>query len=74
MKLGIVGGGAIGLTFAAALSRANDVIVLVRRPANAAAISRASAGAAPSSSNTGTTMETSGIGSWLAGPERIAPS
>ena len=31
MKIGIVGGGAIGLTFAAALAAAHDVIVLVRR-------------------------------------------
>lgn len=40
MKIGIVGGGAIGLTFAAALSRANDVIVLVRHPATAALLER----------------------------------
>jgi 2-dehydropantoate 2-reductase len=31
MKIGIVGGGALGLTFAAALASAHDVLVLVRR-------------------------------------------
>ncbi|BDE07249.1 2-dehydropantoate 2-reductase [Vulcanimicrobium alpinum] len=40
MKIGIVGGGAIGLTFAAALARAHDVVVLVRRPELAALLAR----------------------------------
>jgi 2-dehydropantoate 2-reductase len=40
MKIGIVGAGAIGLTFAAALAPANDVVVLARRAEVAAAIER----------------------------------
>jgi 2-dehydropantoate 2-reductase len=40
MKIGIVGAGAIGLTFAAALARSNDVVVLARRPAVADVIAR----------------------------------
>ena len=40
MKIGIVGAGAIGLTFAAALARANDVVVLARRAAVAELIAR----------------------------------
>ena len=40
MKIGIVGGGAIGLTFAAALARAHDVVVLVRQPELAALLAR----------------------------------
>jgi 2-dehydropantoate 2-reductase len=41
MKIGIVGGGALGLTFAAALAAANDVVVLVRRDELAERIARA---------------------------------
>lgn len=40
MKIGIVGGGAIGLTFAAALASAHDVVVLVRRREVADALTR----------------------------------
>lgn len=40
MKIGIVGSGAIGLTFAAALAPANDVIVLTRRAAVADLLAR----------------------------------
>ena len=40
MKLGIVGAGAIGLTFAAALTSAHDVVVLARRPAVAELLAR----------------------------------
>ncbi|MDB5069254.1 MAG: panE [Candidatus Eremiobacteraeota bacterium] len=40
MKLGIVGAGAIGLTFAAALAAVHDVIVLARRPAVAELLAR----------------------------------
>ncbi len=40
MRIGIVGAGAIGLSFAAALSRAHDVALLVRRSAVAEAIAR----------------------------------
>jgi 2-dehydropantoate 2-reductase len=40
MTLGVVGAGAIGLTFAAALSRAHDVVVLARRHEVAEAIER----------------------------------
>jgi 2-dehydropantoate 2-reductase len=40
MKIGIIGAGAIGLTFAAALSPAHDVIVLARRPAVAKLLAR----------------------------------
>jgi 2-dehydropantoate 2-reductase len=40
MKIGIVGAGAIGLTFAAALARTNDVIVLARRPELAELLAR----------------------------------
>lgn len=40
MKIGIVGSGAIGLTFAALLAPAHDVIVLARRPAVAELIAR----------------------------------
>ncbi len=40
VKIGIVGGGAIGLTFAAALTSVHDVVVLVRRPALAELLSR----------------------------------
>lgn len=36
MRLGILGAGALGLTFAAALARAHDVVVLARDPALAA--------------------------------------
>lgn len=40
MKIGIVGGGAIGLTFAAALAPLHDVVVLVRRAEVADALAR----------------------------------
>jgi 2-dehydropantoate 2-reductase len=40
MRIGIVGAGAIGLTFAAALARANDVVVLTRRTAVAELLAR----------------------------------
>ena len=40
MKIGIVGAGAIGLSFAAALSIAHDVVLFVRRPEVAATIER----------------------------------
>jgi 2-dehydropantoate 2-reductase len=40
MKIGIVGAGAIGLTFAAALSAAHDVVVLARRTVVAETIAR----------------------------------
>lgn len=40
MKIGIVGAGAIGLSFAAALALTNDVVVLARRREVAAAIER----------------------------------
>lgn len=40
MRIGIVGAGAIGLTFAAALSRAHDVVLLARRAAVVDAILR----------------------------------
>lgn len=40
MKIGIVGSGAIGLTFAAALAPANDVVVLARRAAVADVLAR----------------------------------
>jgi 2-dehydropantoate 2-reductase len=40
VRIGIVGAGAIGLTFAAALARANDVIVVARRPAVAELLAR----------------------------------
>ena len=40
MRIGIVGAGAIGLSFAAALSAAHDVVLLVRRAEVAGAISR----------------------------------
>ena len=40
MKIGIVGSGAIGLTFAAALTSAHDVVVLARRPAVAELLAR----------------------------------
>jgi 2-dehydropantoate 2-reductase len=40
VRIGIVGAGAIGLSFAAALSTAHDVVLLVRRAEVAAAISR----------------------------------
>lgn len=40
MKIGIVGGGAIGLTFAAALVAVHDVVVLVRRREVADALTR----------------------------------
>ena len=40
MKIGIVGAGAIGLTFAAALSRAHDVVVLARRSSVAELLER----------------------------------
>ncbi len=40
MKIGIVGAGAIGLTFAAALARTNDVVVLARRPELAELLAR----------------------------------
>jgi 2-dehydropantoate 2-reductase len=40
VKIGVVGAGAIGLSFAAALAPANDVVVLARRAEVAAAIER----------------------------------
>jgi 2-dehydropantoate 2-reductase len=40
MKIGIVGAGAIGLTFAATLARTNDVVVLARRPELAKLLAR----------------------------------
>jgi 2-dehydropantoate 2-reductase len=40
MRIGIVGAGAIGLTFAAGLSRAHDVVLLARRSAVAETIAR----------------------------------
>ncbi|HTD35591.1 MAG TPA: 2-dehydropantoate 2-reductase [Candidatus Elarobacter sp.] len=40
MKIGIVGAGAIGLTFAAALARTNEVVVLARRPELAELLAR----------------------------------
>jgi 2-dehydropantoate 2-reductase len=40
MKIGIVGSGAIGLTFAAALAPAQDVVVVTRRPAVAELLAR----------------------------------
>jgi 2-dehydropantoate 2-reductase len=40
MKIGIVGAGAIGLTFAAALAPTNDVVVLARRPELAELLAR----------------------------------
>jgi 2-dehydropantoate 2-reductase len=40
MRIGIVGAGAIGLTFAAALTSTHDVIVLARRPAVAELLGR----------------------------------
>ena len=40
MKIGIVGAGAIGLTFAAALAAAHDVVLLARRSAVAEGIAR----------------------------------
>ncbi len=40
MRIGIVGAGAIGLTFAAALAAAHDVLVLARRPQIAALLER----------------------------------
>lgn len=40
MKLGIIGAGALGLTFAAALSPVHDVIVLARRAATAELLQR----------------------------------
>jgi 2-dehydropantoate 2-reductase len=40
VKIGIVGAGAIGLTFAAALARTNDVVVLARRPELAELLAR----------------------------------
>src|SRR3982074_686688 len=41
MKIGIVGAGAIGLTFEAAHAGVHDVVVLARRGASAEAIARA---------------------------------
>ncbi|HEY0393128.1 MAG TPA: 2-dehydropantoate 2-reductase [Candidatus Elarobacter sp.] len=40
MKIGVVGAGAIGLTLAAGLGAANDVVVLVRRPDVAGVLQR----------------------------------
>lgn len=40
MKIGVVGAGAIGLTFAAALARVHDVVVLARREAVVQTITR----------------------------------
>src|SRR5947209_15940635 len=46
MKIGVVGAGALGLTFAAALSSANDVVLLARRRSVAELIAREGAGIA----------------------------